>query len=132
MRTGRGPIGIVGICFALWFAFTNEGKGGFTGFFQPAGIVLLMLALRLRKLVVADAGHLDAHHALAGDGGDDAHTHRLHGHGEIVRERDDVAQQLRVGRGELRDVPVVVARDDEDVHGRLRVDVARDREIDQQ
>ena len=51
--------------------------------------VLLGDLLEVHRLAVA-VGHLDAHHALAGDGRDDAHPHRLHRHGEVVRERGDL------------------------------------------
>jgi chemotaxis protein MotA len=37
-------IGLIGTVFALWFAFAHEGKEGFTGFIQPAGLVLLLVA----------------------------------------------------------------------------------------
>lgn len=36
-------IGTIGIVFALWYAFVNEGKSGYTGFFQPAGVILLLV-----------------------------------------------------------------------------------------
>lgn len=37
-------IGLAGTIFALWFALTHEGKEGFTGYVQPAGLVLLIVA----------------------------------------------------------------------------------------
>ena len=36
-------LGISGIIFAGWFFFRNEGKNGFTGFFQAAGLTLLLI-----------------------------------------------------------------------------------------
>jgi chemotaxis protein MotA len=36
-------IGMAGIAFAAWFFFSHEGKSGFTGYFQAAGLVLLIV-----------------------------------------------------------------------------------------
>src|SRR5690606_28352729 len=48
--------------------------------------------------------------------------------GDDLGEGDEVGEQERVAARELRDVPVVLARHDEHVHGRLGVDVPRSEE----